>query len=156
MVAFAWNSDRTGERRFHVAVPALLAAIGLALTGAFAAPVPAMLALVLTAVGIYSCLGTFWTLPAAFLSGTAAAAGIALINSVGNLGGFVGPYAVGFIRDATGSSYLALLVLAALILVAGIVALIVRHERALEEVEKVTETGSAEQRPAPDVQRVSE
>lgn len=156
MVAFAWNSDRTGERRFHVAVPALLAAIGLVLTGAFAAPVPAMLALVLTAVGIYSCLGTFWTLPAAFLSGTAAAAGIALINSVGNLGGFVGPYAVGFIRDATGSSYLALLVLAALILAAGVVALTVRHERALEEVEKITEAGSADQRPSPDVQRVSE
>ncbi len=71
------------------------------------------------------------------MSGTAAAAGIALINSVGNLGGFVGPYVVGFLSDSTGSFSAGLLLLAALILVAGLLALAVRHERRLEEVEDV-------------------
>lgn len=138
MVVFAWHSDNTGERRWHVAVPAVLAAAGLALTGLVGGSALAqMVVLTLAALGIYSCLGTFWTLPAAFLSGTAAAAGIALINSVGNIGGFVGPYMIGYIRDATGSNYGGMLVLAALILLAGLLALAVRHDRHLEQVEEV-------------------
>jgi MFS transporter, ACS family, tartrate transporter len=138
MVFFAWHSDSTGERRWHVAIPAGLAAIGLALTGLVGdSGIAQMLVLTLGALGIYSCLGTFWTMPAAFLSGTAAAAGIALINSVGNVGGFVGPYAIGYIRDATGSNYGGMLVLSALILLAGLLALAVRHDRRLDEVEEV-------------------
>jgi MFS transporter, ACS family, tartrate transporter len=135
MVIFARHSDATGEWRWHVAVAAFIATVGLVLTGATASPVVEMTALTLTALGIYSTLATFWSLPTAFLSGTAAAAGIALINSVGNLGGFVGPYVVGFLSDSTGSFYAGLLLLAALILVAGLLALAVRHERRLEEVE---------------------
>lgn len=96
-----------------------------------------MAALTLAALGIYSMLATFWSLPTAFLSGTAAAAGIALINSVGNLGGVVGPYVVGFLSDATGSFYSGLLLLAVMVLVAGLLALTVRHECRLEEVEDV-------------------
>ena len=96
-----------------------------------------MAALTLAALGIYSTLATFWSLPTAFLSGTAAAAGIALINSVGNLGGFGGLYVVGFLSDSTGSFYAGLLLLAVLVLVAGLLALTVRHERSLEEVEDV-------------------
>ncbi|HET7478807.1 MAG TPA: MFS transporter, partial [Rubrobacteraceae bacterium] len=97
-----------------------------------------MLALTIAALGIYSALATFWSLPTAFLSGTAAAAGIALVNSVGNLGGFVGPYVVGFLSDRTGSTYGGMLFLAVLILLAGLVAVLaVRHERSLEEVEEV-------------------
>lgn len=137
MVLFARHSDATGERRWHVAVAAFIATVGLVITGATAAPVVEMAALTLAALGIYSTLATFWSLPTAFLSGTAAAAGIALINSVGNLGGFVGPYVVGFLSDSTGSFYAGLLLLAALILVAGLLALAVRHERSLEEVEDV-------------------
>jgi ACS family tartrate transporter-like MFS transporter len=137
MVLFAQHSDATGERRWHVAVAAFIATVGLVLTGATASPVVEMAALTLAALGIYSTLATFWSLPTAFLSGTAAAAGIALINSVGNLGGFVGPYVVGFLSDATGSFYAGLLLLAVLILVAGVLALAVRHERSLEEVEDV-------------------
>jgi ACS family tartrate transporter-like MFS transporter len=137
MVLFARHSDATGERRWHVAAAAFIATVGLVLTGATASPVVEMAALTLTALGIYSTLATFWSLPTAFLSGTAAAAGIALINSVGNLGGFVGPYVVGFLSDATGSFYAGLLLLAVLILVAGLLALAVRHERSLEEVEDV-------------------
>jgi MFS transporter, ACS family, tartrate transporter len=137
MVLFARHSDATGERRWHVAVAAFIATVGLVLTGATASPIVEMAALTLAALGIYSTLATFWSLPTAFLSGTAAAAGIALINSVGNLGGFVGPYVVGALSDATGSFYAGLLLLAVLILVAGLLALAVKHERRLEEVEDV-------------------
>jgi ACS family tartrate transporter-like MFS transporter len=138
MVLLARHSDATGERRWHVAVAAFVGAVGLVLTGAAgSSTLVEMAALTLAALGIYSTLATFWSLPTAFLSGTAAAAGIALINSVGNLGGFVGPYVVGFLSDATGSFYAGLLLLAALVLVAGLLALAVRHERRLEEVEYV-------------------
>jgi MFS transporter, ACS family, tartrate transporter len=138
MVFLARHSDATGERRWHVAVAAFVGAVGLVLTGAAgSSTVVEMTALTLAALGIYSTLATFWSLPTAFLSGTAAAAGIALINSVGNLGGFVGPYVVGALSDATGSFYAGLLLLAALVLVAGLLALAVRHERRLEEVEDV-------------------
>lgn len=146
MVVFAWHSDNTGERRWHVAVPASLAAVGLVLTGLVGdSAVLQMLVLTLGSLGIYGCLGTFWTLPAAFLSGTAAAAGIALINSVGNVGGFVGPYAIGYIRDATGGNYGGMLVLAALILSAGLLVLAVRHDNRLE---RAAEPASAAGTPA--------
>jgi MFS transporter, ACS family, tartrate transporter len=146
MVLFARHSDATGERRWHVAVATFIATVGLVLTGATGSPTFEMVALIIAALGIYSSLATFWSLPTAFLSGTAAAAGIALINSVGNLGGFVGPYAVGYIKGATGSFYAGLLFLAALILLAGLAALFVRHERSLEEVEEVVTptTGTTE------------
>ncbi len=75
MVLFARHSDATGERRWHVAVAAFIATVGLVLTGATASPVMEMAALTLAALGIYSTLATFWSLPTAFLSGTAAAAG---------------------------------------------------------------------------------
>ena len=137
MVLFARRSDATGERRWHVAVAAFIASAGLVLTG-LVGTVPAleMAALTLAALGIYSTLATFWSLPTAFLSGTAAAAGIALVNSFGNLGGFVGPYVVGRLSDTTGSYYTGLLLLAALVLVAGLLTLAVRHERSLEEVRR--------------------
>ena len=138
MVLFARHSDATGERRLHVAVAAFVAAAGLVLTGAVDSAVWGMAALSVASLGIYSTLATFWSLPTAFLSGTAAAAGIALINAVGNLGGFVGPYAVGALSDATGSFYWGLVLLAALVLAAGLLALAARHERGLEEVERAT------------------
>jgi ACS family tartrate transporter-like MFS transporter len=103
MVVVARHSDRTGERRWHVAVAAFVAAVGLILTGIAGSAAVEMVALCIASLGIYGALATFWSLPTALLSGTAAAAGIALINSVGNLGGFVGPYAVGALSDATGS-----------------------------------------------------
>ena len=108
----AWLERRLGaehaavrERRLHVAVPALAGAVGLALAALCRDrfPLGGFLALCLAAAGIWSTLGPFWSLPTVFLSGTAAAGGIALINSMGNAGGFVGPYAVGYVRDLTGS-----------------------------------------------------
>ena len=78
--------------------------------------------------------GNIWTLPTAFLTGTAAAGGIALINSIGNIGGFAGPYAVGYLRDATGSTTAGLVVLAGAYIAAGIVTLLVGHDRKVEVV----------------------
>lgn len=126
----ARHSDATGERRWHVAVAAFVDVVGLVLTGAAGSlTVVGIAALMLAALSIYSKLATFCSLLTAFLSGAAAAAGIALISSVGNLGGFVGPYVVRFSSDATGSFYLGLLFLAVLVLVGGLLALAVRHER---------------------------
>ncbi len=142
MVVVARHSDRTGERRWHVAVAAFVAAVGLILTGIAGSAAVEMVALCIASLGIYGALATFWSLPTALLSGTAAAAGIALINSVGNLGGFVGPYAVGALSDATGSFLAGLLLLAAAVFVAGILALVVRHDRGLEEVEEAPPAGS--------------
>jgi len=120
------HSDRTGERRWHVAVGAMASAVGFALSSYFKNPYLAMAALALAFVGLKCTLGPFWALGTAFLSGTAAAGGIALINSVGNLGGFVGPYLVGVIKDRTGSNVAALLLLGGALLLMGLLALTIR------------------------------
>lgn len=115
MVLVGSHSDRTGERRWHCAGSLLVAIVGLlALSFIGKAPIPSIIALTLVTAGILSWVATFWSLPTAFLSGTAAAAGIAWINSVGNLGGHFGPDMIGRIRTATGSSESAFLALAAI------------------------------------------
>jgi MFS transporter, ACS family, tartrate transporter len=99
------SSDRTLERRYHAAVPAMVAALSLILLGA-AGTIPPFAYVVfwcLVASGVYSIYGPYWSLPNEFLTGFSAAAGIALINSFGNLGGFVGSYAIGAINKRTGS-----------------------------------------------------
>ena len=105
MVVVGSHSDRTGERRWHCAgslIVAMLGMIGLAVVGH--APIPSIIALTLVTAGILSWVATFWSLPTAFLSGTAAAAGIAWINSVGNLGGHFGPDLIGRIRTMSGGA----------------------------------------------------
>ncbi|WP_434033071.1 MFS transporter [Cupriavidus sp. a3] len=105
MVLVAYSADRSGERRWHIAVPALLGALGLLLSVQWASDTTlAMLALTLATIGILATLPLFWSLPTAFLAGTGAAAGIALINSLGNLAGFLSPYAVGWLKDLTSST----------------------------------------------------
>ena len=91
-----------------------------------------MIALSIAGFGIFGCLSVFWTLPTAFLSGPAAAAGIAAINSIGNLAGFAGPYAMGFIKDATGSFNGGLLCLSAVGFIAMVIVLLLRHDHTLE------------------------
>ena len=83
-------------------------------------------------MGTYAAVPTFWTLPTGFLTGSAAAGGIALINSIGNLGGFVGPYAIGWIKDATGDVTFGLVVLAAGPIMAGVVTFLMGHDSKME------------------------
>ena len=102
MVLVGKAGDRRGERRWTLALPALAGALGLGLSVVWADhPWLALAALSLATMGIMSALPAFWSLPAALLSGTAAAAGIALINALGNLAGFLGPVAIGWLRDTT-------------------------------------------------------
>jgi hypothetical protein len=122
MMANGRDSDRSGERRWHVAVPALIGGLAFALSGIPGLPGWLGLALLSVATaGIMAALGTFWTVPTAMLSGTAAAAGIAWINSVGNLAGYVSPFIVGRIRDTSQSMGPALLVLACSLCVGALV-----------------------------------
>jgi D-galactonate transporter len=128
MVLISRHSDRTGERRLHVSGVALLGAAGLAASAVFGDnTLLAMIALTVGTLGIMSALPLFWSLPTAFLGGAAAAAGIAIINSLGNLAGYVSPTLVGKISDATHSTAWGMYTLAAsLVLGALLVALGVR------------------------------
>jgi MFS transporter, ACS family, tartrate transporter len=114
---YFWSkrSDRTGNRVWHASMSMVLAAVGL-LGAGFLLPVNAVLAMVfltLAAMGIYSAIAPFLAMPSAALTGAAAAAGLAMVNSLGNLGGFVAPYIVGILKDATGNSQSGLVFLAA-------------------------------------------
>ena len=124
MVMIGRSSDRTKERRWHVAVPAIIGAAGLVLS-TFVPHQPAMaiMALTIATIGILGALCQFWSIPPAFLGGAAAATGIALINSVGNLAGFVSPYAVGWIKDATKSTDVGLYVIAISLVIAALIVL---------------------------------
>ena len=129
MVWWGRRSDRVVERRYHAAFPLFIAAAGIAASTALDNPTLKMISLCVAGFGIFANLPVFWTLPTAFLSGAAAAAGIAVINSIGNLAGFAGPFAMGWIKDQTGSYAGGLLLLAALGLIAmGILLMIGQDE----------------------------
>ena len=134
MVWWGRRSDRVAERRFHTAFPLFLAAAGIAVSTALDDPLLKMISLCVAGFGIFACLPVFWTLPTAFLSGAAAAAGIAVINSIGNLAGFAGPFAMGWIKDHTGSYAGGLLLLAALGIMAMGIVLMLGRDRASERV----------------------
>jgi MFS family permease len=119
MVLLGRNSDRTGDRRWHVTLSALAGGIGLIAAAFIQTPVLELAALALAAAGIWGTLGPFWALSSEFLTGAGAAAGIALINSVGNLGGFVGPNVVGQIKLYTNSFTFPLLALALFLMAAA-------------------------------------
>jgi ACS family tartrate transporter-like MFS transporter len=105
MVLMSRSSDRKQERRYHAAIPAIAAGIALASLGAAQSMFPTIVLLSFAALGIYSVYGPLYSLPADFLTGFAAASGIALVSSLANLGGFAGPYATGWISQKTGSLY---------------------------------------------------
>ncbi|MCK1333287.1 MFS transporter [Bradyrhizobium sp. CW9] len=115
MVLWSKNSDRTGERQKHSAFPLLLGALALAATGLVTEPIVAMTLISLALAGIYAFKSPFWSLPGLFLSRSTAAISIAAINSIGNLGGFVGPYGIGYIKEMTGSAYGGLLFLSGML-----------------------------------------
>jgi MFS transporter, ACS family, tartrate transporter len=105
MILVSRSSDRKLERRYHAAIPAITAGIAFVSLGAAHSAFLSVALLSCVALGLYSFQGPFWALPSEFLTGSSAASGIALITSVGMLGGFVGPYAVGLITQRTGSLY---------------------------------------------------
>ncbi len=120
MVLAGKSADFHRERRWHIAIPASLGTIGLILSVLLGGhPVPAMIALSLAGFGILTTLPLFWSLPTAFLGGAAAAAGLAFINSIGNLAGFISPFAVGWIRDLTQSADYGMYLIASFIFMGG-------------------------------------
>ena len=129
MVLVGRHSDRTHERRWHVAGPALIGVVGFLLAARAGNPLLSLAALSLAAFGIWSALGPFWAMPTSFLTGAAAAGGIAFINSLGNVGGFFGPYLLGIIKNASGSFEAGLDTLAAMLAASAVLALSFRDER---------------------------
>jgi ACS family tartrate transporter-like MFS transporter len=134
MVLIGHSSDRTGERFLHIAIPSAVAAVGFVAAGFILSPVLGILALTVAAVGDMGTRGPFWALPTRFLTAGASAGGIALINTIGSLGGFVGPTAVGVVKDVTGLYAGGLFLMAALLAVGVVVALRLRHRDELRPV----------------------
>ena len=129
MVVAGRHSDRTGERRWHVAGAAALSGVAFVATAFVHGLTPSLVLLSIAMLGLSSMFGPFWTMATSFVEGIGAAAGIALINSVGNIGGFVGPYVLGYVRDTTNSFAAGLVAIGVTVIVGGVLALIVPQPR---------------------------
>jgi MFS transporter, ACS family, tartrate transporter len=129
MVIIGISSDRTGERRLHMAGSLALAAVGFLLSAFTGSPVWSVVCLVIAAAGVWGALGPFWAFAGSFLGGVGAAGGFALINSVGNLGGFMGPSLMGFLRDSTGSYTTGMVFLGLVVLAGGIGAWLLKFSK---------------------------
>ena len=155
MILVSRHSDRTLERRYHMAASAALAGIALLLLGA---PRSAFFSVVLfsaVAIGAYSFLPVFFSVPGEFLTGFPAAAGIALVTSVANLGGFVGPYTVGIIRQRTGNLYYGLICAGIFFLISAIMALVLRKRSLPASKEPESPTTDVARAPYYQIQKVS-
>jgi MFS family permease len=128
MIFWTRWSDARRERTWFVNMSLVCIVVGLILAAVISDPLPKMAAVTLAAFGIFTGLPTFWTLPTAFLAGTAAAAGIAWINSIGNLGGYIGPTIFGMLKDKMGNDIYAVMFLALLAVVAFVLVLLVGHD----------------------------
>ncbi len=117
MILCGRSADRMQERRWHLVIPALFGALGFIVAATASSTTVAIACLSLAAAGVITCAPLFWSLPTAFLTGTGAAAGIAIVNSVGNLAGFAGPYMIGYVKDLTGNTAMGMYVLAGVLLV---------------------------------------
>lgn len=122
MLLIGISSDKMQERKWHVTISMVIA--GASLLGSAVSTNPALTVFLLSvcSIGLYGCMPIFWTIPPTFLAGTAAAAGIAFINAIGNLGGFVGPFVVGWIKDTTGSFMSGLIFLGTCVLIGSVIA----------------------------------
>ena len=130
MILWSFSSDRRRERRWHFIVACIVAAVGLTAAGWLGSSYWAIAAMSLATIGLYGSKPAFWPLPSEFLSGTGAAAGIALVNSIGNLGGFAGPSVVGWLKDATGKYTAGLYFLALCALASAVIAYFTAHRPA--------------------------
>jgi MFS transporter, ACS family, tartrate transporter len=129
MVLVGMHSDHTGERRWHLAGSAFVASAALLMAASTHSIVPALAAVSLGLMATFSMQGPFWATATSLMSGTAAAAGIALINSVGNLGGFFGPYIIGVKRSSGGGFRGGMLIIAGFLALAGVLAVVVQPSR---------------------------
>ncbi len=132
MIWWGRRSDRKQERKGHAAFALFIAGAGIGLSTLLSDPTLKMISLAVAGFGIFSCLPVIWTLPTAYLSGAAAAGGIAAVNALGNLAGFFGPAIMGYVRDRTGSFSGGLWVLACAGFIACAVVLTLRHNSQLE------------------------
>ena len=121
LLAWGWSSDRNKERRWHLIVASVVGALGLAFAAWSGASYWALAGMAAATVGIYGSRAAFWPMPSIFLTGTAAAGAIAMINATGNLGGYFGPVIVGWIKDSTGSFEAGLYFLAACSLMCAVI-----------------------------------
>jgi MFS transporter, ACS family, tartrate transporter len=131
MIFWGARSDRTGERKWHAAIAFLFIIVGLGLASAVGDPTTKMLCLCIAGFGFFAVLPVFWTLPTAFLSGAGAAAGIAAVNSIGNLGGYFGPQVFGLLRDHTGTDFAGLMFLAGCAFVGMVIVLLLGYNQAI-------------------------
>jgi MFS transporter, ACS family, tartrate transporter len=128
MIVWAKHSDRTEERTWHVVIPCVVACLGFVFAGNATTALMIILALVVVNIGISAAKAPLWAMPSMFLSGAGAAAGIAMINSVGNLGGFVGPFAIGWLKNVTGGYSAGLYVVGATLAVSAVVTLMLSRQ----------------------------
>ncbi len=124
MVVLGAHSDRTGERRWHIALAAIAGGAAFAISGLTQGPVGSIAALSVAMLGLASMLGPFWAFATSFLDGIGAAAGIALVNSVGNIGGFVGPNIIGYVQQTTRGFTAGLLVIGGILALGGMLVLL--------------------------------
>lgn len=117
MLLWAWHVDRGASRIWHLTLSCLLAVIGLIGSALYPSLLPSLLALTLALIGVSAARAIFWTIPPRFLVGTAAAGGLAFINSIGTLGGFFGPFMMGWLKDLTGSFNSGLLMMAGILVI---------------------------------------
>jgi len=139
MVIWSRHSDKTGERVWHVVIPFAAMVVGLGLAAVIDDPAGKIVVLSIAAWGFFAILPVFWTLPTAFLTGIGAAAGIATVNSVGNLGGYFGPQVFGYLKDVTKGDTASLIFLACSAVVGIVLTLSLGHNPALEQAPHAAE-----------------
>jgi ACS family tartrate transporter-like MFS transporter len=128
MILWARHSDRTEERTWHVVIPCVVACLGFIFAGQADTALLIVLALIIVNIGISAAKAPLWAMPSMFLSGAGAAAGIAMINSIGNLGGFVGPFAIGWLKNVTGGYAAGLYVVGATLAVSAVATLMLSRQ----------------------------
>ncbi|HEY9229106.1 MAG TPA: hypothetical protein VIP11_20815, partial [Gemmatimonadaceae bacterium] len=123
LLGAGWSSDRTGDRVIHAAVFAAIVALGNVGAAVIPTDVGKVVAIIVMQLAVYAFLAPFWALPTMLLSGGSAAVGIALVNAIGNVGGFIGPTVIGFLRERTGGDTGAFLVLGGMAFAASLICL---------------------------------